>query len=211
MTAIDGRRHACERCPLQPLGPIPGSSPVCADCPTRLAADPRGAFPVFVSHHQDLVYAMARRWTASADDARDVAQDALIRAWRAIGSYDRDRLRELQVRGWLAAIVRNVARNRVRDAGPVHDPIEAAGDPPDAPAARPEQEALAREAASEWARRLARLPERQRLAVELRHVHGLSYPEMAVALGRPVNTLKSDVHRGVLALREALVRMEVAG
>ena len=184
---------------------------MCADCPTRLAADPRGAFPVFVTHHQDLVYGMARRWTATPDDARDVAQDSLIRAWRAIERYDRDRLRDLQVRGWLAAIVRNVARNRVRDAGPPHDPIEAAGDPEDARATRPEQAALAGEAAREWAGRLARLPERQRLAIELRHVHGLSYPEMAAALGRPVNTLKSDVHRGVLALREALVGMEVAG
>lgn len=182
---------------------------MCDDCPTRLAADPRGAFPVFVTHHQDLVYGMARRWTATPDDARDVAQDALVRAWRAIERYDRERIRALHVRGWLAAIVRNVAHNRVRDADPPGDPIEAAGDPPDA-AARPEQMVLERESTREWASRLARLPERQRVAIELRHVHGLSYPEMAVALGRPVNTLKSDVHRGVLALRDTLGELEVA-
>lgn len=160
-------------------------------------------------HHEDLVYGMARRWTASADDARDVAQDALVRAWRAIERYDRQRLRALQPRAWLATIVRNVARNRARDAGPSHDPIEAAGDPAD-PGLRPEQAALAREAAREWGGRLARLPERQRVAVELRHVHGLSYPELAEALGRPVNTVKSDVHRGVIALRETLDELEVA-
>lgn len=165
---------------------------------------------MFVTHHQDLVYGMARRWTATSDDARDVAQDALIRAWRAIERYDRDRLRALQPRGWLAAIVRNVARNRVRDHGPMHDPIDAAGDPADASSARPEDAALAHESAREWAGRLATLPERQRVAVELRHVHGLSYPEMAEALGRPVNTVKSDVHRGVLALRAALGQLEVA-
>jgi RNA polymerase sigma-70 factor (ECF subfamily) len=161
-------------------------------------------------HHEDLVYGMARRWTTSVDDARDVAQDAFIRAWRAIERYDRDRLGALQPRGWLAAIVRNVARNRARDAGPAHDPIEAAGDPADVRSAPPEQAALRRESAHEWTARLARLPERQRLAVELRHVHGLSYPEMAEALGRPVNTVKSDVHRGVLALRETLGELEVA-
>ena len=161
-------------------------------------------------HHEDLVYGMARRWTSDVDDARDVAQDALIRAWRAIERYDRDRLQSLQPRGWLAAIVRNVARNRARDSGPGHDPIEAAGDPADAPSARPEQTALAREAAHEWGQRLSRLPERQRVAIELRHVHGLSYPEMAEALGRPVNTIKSDVHRGVLALRDGLGELEVA-
>jgi RNA polymerase sigma factor (sigma-70 family) len=160
-------------------------------------------------HHQDLVYGLARRWTASPDDARDVAQDALIRAWRAIERYDRERLRSLQPRGWLATIVRNVARNRARDQGPAQDPLEAAGDPTD-PGPRPEQAALAREAAREWAGRLARLPERQRVAVELRHIHGLSYPELAEALGRPVNTVKSDVHRGVLALRGTPGELEVA-
>jgi len=164
---------------------------------------------VFVMHHEDLVYGMARRWTRSADDARDVAQDALIRAWRAIERYDRERLRALQPRAWLATIVRNVAHNRARDQGPTHDPIEAAGDPADT-AVRPEQVALAREAAREWAGLLSRLPERQRVAVELRHVHGLSYPEVAEALGRPINTVKSDVHRGVLALRGTLDELEVA-
>lgn len=183
---------------------------MCADCPTRLAADPRGAFPVFLMHHEDLVYGMARRWTSSVDDARDVAQDAFIRAWRAIERYDRDRLAELQPRGWLAAIVRNVARNRARDAAPGHDAIEEAGDPADPQARHPEHAVLHREAAHEWAMRLQRLPERQRVAVELRHVHGLSYPEMSVALGRPVNTVKSDVHRGVLALRSVLGELEVA-
>jgi RNA polymerase sigma-70 factor (ECF subfamily) len=161
-------------------------------------------------HHQDLVYGLARRWTSSVDDARDVAQDSLIRAWRAIERYDRERIAGLQVRGWLAAIVRNVSHNRVRDAGPASAPIEAAGDPPDPPGTRPEATALAREAAREWVGRLSRLPDRQRIAIELRHVHGLSYPEMSEALGRPVNTLKSDVHRGVQALRDTLEITEVA-
>ena len=45
---------------------------------------------------------------------------------------------------------------------------------------------------------------RYRRAVELRHVSGLSYPELAEALGRPLGTVKSDVHRGVALLRTAL-------
>ena len=43
-------------------------------------------------------------------------------------------------------------------------------------------------------------------AVELRHVHGLSYEEVAVALDRPVNTVKTHVHRGVALLRTAIVQ-----
>jgi RNA polymerase sigma-70 factor (ECF subfamily) len=57
-----------------------------------------------------------------------------------------------------------------------------------------------------WRARLDRLPVRYRRAVELRHVEGLSYPELSAALGRPLGTVKSDVHRGVRALREAVER-----
>ena len=52
-------------------------------------------------------------------------------------------------------------------------------------------------------RLMAGLPERQRLAVGLRHVEGLSYPELANALDRPLGSVKSDVHRGVRLLRAA--------
>jgi DNA-directed RNA polymerase specialized sigma24 family protein len=37
----------------------------------------------------------------------------------------------------------------------------------------------------------------------LRHVDGLSYPDMAVALGRPEGTVKAQVHRGLVRLRAA--------
>ena len=50
---------------------------------------------------------------------------------------------------------------------------------------------------------MAALPPRYRRAVELRHVSGLSYPELAEALERPLGTVKSDVHRGVQLLRAA--------
>jgi RNA polymerase sigma-70 factor (ECF subfamily) len=50
------------------------------------------------------------------------------------------------------------------------------------------------------------LPPRYRTAVVLRHVDGLSYAEMSVALGRPEGTLKAQVHRGLALLRAALDR-----
>jgi RNA polymerase sigma-70 factor (ECF subfamily) len=51
---------------------------------------------------------------------------------------------------------------------------------------------------------VARLPWAQRAAVVLRHVTGLSYSEVAAALGRPVGTVKADVHRGLQQLRSLL-------
>jgi RNA polymerase sigma-70 factor (ECF subfamily) len=47
------------------------------------------------------------------------------------------------------------------------------------------------------------LPPAYRSAVVLRHVDGLSYPELAAALDRPEGTVKAQVHRGVALLRTA--------
>jgi RNA polymerase sigma-70 factor (ECF subfamily) len=48
------------------------------------------------------------------------------------------------------------------------------------------------------------LAPRQRDAIVLRHVVGLSYREVGEVLGRPVGTVKSDVHRGLSQLRSIL-------
>jgi RNA polymerase sigma-70 factor (ECF subfamily) len=78
--------------------------------------------------------------------------------------------------------------------------------PPADPGPRPEAVVLSRESDAEWACRLAALPDRYRTAVELRHVHGLTYEECAIALDRPINTVKTHVHRGVALLRTAVLQ-----
>jgi RNA polymerase sigma-70 factor (ECF subfamily) len=178
---------------------------VCADCPARLADDLGAAFPAFVEHHQDLVYGIARRVTRQAADAEDLAQETFLRAYRALAGYAPERRRELRTRGWLAAVTLNLGRNRARsrrgrEPRPLDETAELARD--ERPG--PELEVARRESARLWRARLDALPARYGRAVALRHVSGLSYPELAVALGRPVNTVKSDVHRGLALLRRAL-------
>ena len=55
----------------------------------------------------------------------------------------------------------------------------------------------------DWADLLLTLPPAYRSAVVLRHVDGLSYPELAIALDRPEGTVKAQVHRGLALLRTA--------
>jgi RNA polymerase sigma-70 factor (ECF subfamily) len=186
---------------------------VCDSCPTELARDLDGAFARFVDHHQSLVYGIAAR-ALGAPDAEDVAQEAFLRAWRALRGYPRERIVQLRTRGWMARVTLNVARNRARDAGPRTDPLDPARcpshDQPDPGTMDPESHAQRRESAERWAALLATLPTRYRRAVELRHVEGLSYQELAEALDRPVGTVKSDVHRGVRLLRAAYARSMTA-
>lgn len=181
---------------------------MCAECPRRLADDLDEAFGTFLAHHQDLVYGIALRSTKRPADAEELAQDAFVRAYRALAGYDAVRIRELRPRGWLAAITANLARNRARKAAPRMTDLDGVAELRADADPGPELLAVRREAAVAWRERLQRLPARYRRAVELRHVSGLSYPELAEALGRPLGTVKSDVHRGVGLLREAMVDEE---
>lgn len=176
---------------------------MCTDCPTQLAKDLDGAFATLVAHHQDLVFGVARRMTKNPQDAEDLAQEAFLRAYRALGGYEKSRIRELRLRGWLARITLNLGRNRTRGTGPATAELEAVIEPADPARDRPESVAERREAARYWKELLSELPPRFRRAVELRHVDGLSYGELADALDRPVGTVKSDVHRGTRLLRAA--------
>ena len=178
---------------------------MCADCPGRLADDLDAAFPEFLAHHQDLAYAVAMRMTRHPADAEDLAQEAFIRAYRALLGYEPQRRRELHPRGWLVAIVANLGRNRARRGRTAETDLDSiASLTPDGHPG-PEGIAAGREAARDWRARLDALPPRYGHAVALRHVSGLSYPELAEALGRPVNTVKSDVHRGLRMLRAGLL------
>ncbi|MCU0281422.1 MAG: RNA polymerase sigma factor [Acidimicrobiia bacterium] len=175
-----------------------------ADLPAALAADRDAAFPHLVRALIDGVYSGALRLTGSRADAEDIAQEAFLRAYRALGTYEAERIRELRLREWVWTIAANLCRNRARSARrrPTEalDPAAAASDP----APGPEALAVATSGGECLAVQLARLPWAPRSAVVLRHVTGLSYAEVAAALGRPVGTVKADVHRGLQQLRTLL-------
>jgi RNA polymerase sigma-70 factor (ECF subfamily) len=177
-----------------------------------LADDLDGAFDTLVVAHQDRLYTIALRVLGDAGDAEEAAQDALVRAYRALATYDAPRIRELRLRGWLTTIVLNrcrsvAARRATRGPKPVSIDSDMARPfaEPEAPAgAGPTEVAERRAARDRWAMRLSALPTVYRTAVVLRHVDGMSYPEVAAVLGRPEGTVKAQVHRGIALLRTML-------
>jgi RNA polymerase sigma-70 factor (ECF subfamily) len=169
----------------------------------RLAADLDGSFEALVEAHGGRLFSIAVRVLGNRSDAEEAAQDAFVRAYRALSGYDHDRISELRLRAWLATIVVNVCRNRIR-VNRVQT-VELVFEPSTEPSADPLGR---RDAKAAWAGLLASLPPAQRSAIVLRHVDGLSYTEMAEALGRPEGTLKAQVHRGLAALRDAYLAAE---
>jgi RNA polymerase sigma-70 factor (ECF subfamily) len=155
-------------------------------------------FERMVHEHQHRVFALGLALTGNRHDAEEVAQDTFLRAYRALVTYPPDRIRELKQKPWLHRIALNVVRNRVRGVRPRL--VELNGSEPDH-SPGPEAGALLKAEMGALAVRVAGLPARYREAVVLRHVQELSYEEAADALGQPVGTVKSNVHRGLQLLR----------
>lgn len=174
-----------------------------AQLATRLAADLDGAFEALVLAHTDRLYTIALRTGGNRHDAEELVQDCLVRAYRALTTYEPARIRELRLRGWLTTILLNAGRNRARVSRV--STTELAFEPGAEPAVDP---LVRRDERETWSRLLAGLSPAQRTAVVLRHVDGLSYAEIAEAVGRPEGTVKAHVHRGLAALRTALLASE---
>lgn len=175
-----------------------------------LARDLDRAFEALVLGHQDRLYSIALRMLGDTRDAEEAAQDALVRAYRALAGYDEGRILELRLRPWLATIVLNLCRSRIgRRASAGRPPLSLDATDPGTmdPAADersgPAATAVRRDSRRAWADRLLTLPPAYRSAVVLRHVDGLSYPEVATAVDRPEGTVKAQVHRGMAMLRTA--------
>jgi RNA polymerase sigma factor (sigma-70 family) len=168
----------------------------------RLSQDIDGTFDDLVTEYQHTVFTTALRLSVQAADAEDIAAETFLRAYAALRNYPRERILQLQLRPWLITIVLNLWRNQLRSASRrlAQVGFDAAVQPT-ATAAGPEEHSQRREDQRQLADLLSRLPDKQRVAVLLRHVAGLSIGEVAQVLGCPEGTAKSHVSRGLSRLR----------
>jgi RNA polymerase sigma-70 factor (ECF subfamily) len=184
-----------------------------------LAADLDGSFEDVVRFYQDRLFSFALRVTGNREDAEEVAQDAFVRAYRALSGYPVERIRALALRAWLYRITLNVARNRLRGKKPrmvsLDHPLSADGETaweaPEDASRQPDALYESARGRMDMAALVASLPERYRAPIVLRYVEGLQLDEVARVLDQPLGTTKSHVHRGVNALREALIASRRGG
>jgi len=131
-------------------------------------------------------------------EAEDVAQEAMLRLWKIAPDW---RQGEAKVTTWLFRVVSNLCTDRLRKVRAVG--IDTIPEPEDgAPGVEAELQQAARAQALDVA--LAELPERQRRAVILRHIEGLSNPEIAEIMDIRVEAVESLTARGKRALAAIL-------
>lgn len=146
------------------------------------------------------LFTVAYRLTGHEEDAQDLVQDVLLRVRRGLETY-----RPGSMEAWLSRITTNVFLDEVRRRK--RRPTVALPDDPErvlpvAPA--PDEALAAANLPDDVQQALLRLPDDYRAAVVLCDVAGLSYAEIGDAIGVPMGTVRSRIHRGRAMLREAL-------
>jgi RNA polymerase sigma-70 factor (ECF subfamily) len=160
---------------------------------------------VLMQRHLPRVLGFARRTLGEAAEAEDVAQDAFLRLWRIAPDWNPG---QAQVSTWLWRVVANLCIDRLRRRGrntALDDAPEVADDAPGALAGL-----IATDRAAALDAALLELPDRQRQAVILRHIEGLSNPEIATILEIGVEAVESLTARGKRTLTARLAPLKEA-
>jgi RNA polymerase sigma-70 factor (ECF subfamily) len=152
------------------------------------------------------IYALAYRVIGREEDARDVCQEAFLRAYRALPGFKG----QAKFSSWLYRIALNLCRDWIRRQRrtPVIeipegvDPTEMAVDAE--PAESIEDLVARRELSGIVEEAMKALPEEQRTAIILKEYHGLTFQEIADLQGVPLSTVKTRLYQGLNVLRRHL-------
>ena len=170
------------------------------------AGDPR-AFEELVTAFQHRVFAVAYRMLGTRAEAEEVAQEVFLRAYRGIAEFRG----EASLSTWLYAIASRLCLNRLASGqarlGRSREPDEDAIALVATTAADPAAEAERRELEAALRQAIAELPPERRLVVVLRDIEGLSYEEIASALGLEMGTVRSRLHRARMELKDRLEKL----
>ena len=157
------------------------------------------AFETLLEQHKQRVFGVAWRLLGQAEDARDVCQEVFLRLYRSLHRIDPER----PLAAWIYRVTVNVCRDHGRRRASRNlVPLEGsqAEHSPSSPADDPARRAVAREEQRIVAAGLAQLGSKERAALVLRDVEGLSTDEVAEILGSSPQTVRSQICHARLKL-----------
>jgi RNA polymerase sigma-70 factor, ECF subfamily len=163
----------------------------------------RDAYRRLVERHMRQAFNVAYGFVHNRDSARDIVQDALVRAFVALPAFRGD----AEFGTWLHRIVMNLSLNHIRSAT-----TKARREVPVTGATEPghdhERERHSREMQIHVERALHELPTLQRAVVTLRHIEGLSTKQVSAILHCSEGTVKTHLSRGLTKLRSKLAFLQ---
>ena len=167
----------------------------------------KSAFEELVKRHQELVFSLSFKLTGNRELAKDVAQEAFIRAWKAIGKFRGDST----FGTWIYRITVNTAWTLRKKAKKHYSlNIEDTQEPVVVDEKKdPEHVAINSDLSLVLRKALNQIPLEQRIIVELKNIEGRSHKEIADYLDISVTAAKVRLHRAHQKLRNILEEIEV--
>jgi len=147
------------------------------------------AFEALMRQHERLVLVTALRLAGNLPDAQDVSQEVFLKLYRNLGNLAADGA----IAGWLYRVTVNACHDLRRRRRP-EDPVEDAGQLASS-GADPHQALTEAERSRALGLSLRMLPEKERAALVLRDLEGLSTEEVARVLGSSEATVRSQVSK----------------
>ncbi len=171
----------------------------------KIAAGDDVAFATLYDRFAGRLYALALRILDDEQDARDALQEGFLYLWEKASSYDASKSKAYT---WSVMIFRHKAIDRLRSRRrrlklsdmAANDLIEI-----DRYNSEPGDELAAKADDAEAVRRAMKsLPDEQRKSIEWAFFRGLTHHQLAEFFGQPLGTVKTNIRRGLLRLRDAL-------
>jgi RNA polymerase sigma-70 factor, ECF subfamily len=165
-------------------------------------------FEVLVRRYMEKAFRIALDFTHDTEEAKDLSQDAFLRAFSRIKQFDG----RSSFYTWFYRLVVNLCLDHTRRKGRVvWERLEREADNPSDSVeltdntSMPDEEAIAGEAKRRADLTLKAMPNKQRTAFLLRNHQGLSISDIAKVMKTTEGTVRVYLHRAVAALRQSLV------
>jgi RNA polymerase sigma-70 factor (ECF subfamily) len=165
-------------------------------------------FEVLVQRYMQKAFHIALNFTRNAEEAKDLSQDAFLRAFTRLNQFDG----RSSFYTWFYRLVVNICLDHTRRKNKVGwESLEPSRDGlPERPeltdvSSSPEEAAIAAEAKRRADRALESMPNKQKTAFVLRNHQGLSIADIAKVMKTTEATVRVYLHRAVSALRQSLV------
>ncbi len=166
----------------------------------RIARGDPAAVGECIDEFGSLVWSLARRLSPNRADAEDAVQEVFVDVWKSAGRFDPSQGSEKVFVAMIARrrLIDRLRRNAARPQFAPEESLEDAG------FASPGTGGEISSEAERAAQAVAQLGQEQQRVIGLAVLHGLSHSEIAQQTGLPLGTVKTQMRRGILKVREIL-------
>jgi len=166
----------------------------------RVASGDDQAVAELYDRFGSLVFKVARQFLSSQADAEDAVQEIFVRLWQTADRYDPRRAKLVT---WVMLIARRHLIDRIRRNAVRPGAARIEGDLANtSPENLPEFGSQDNERSAKLRRRIAELPDLQRIVIERAYLQGFTLREVSEQLNAPLGTVKSALSRGLERLRD---------